>query len=234
MTPRAARLDPNRRRWILSWTALGVAIGLTGCVAQSTYDKEVAETAKIRETLAEAQVEAAALLKQVQDLQASNRELDNTAETVRAAIQREEEATAALRQRAQDRLATLQTQLAGLINQRRILGRDLADAKQQNASLRASVAQVKRELEERQAQLAQVTPLPAAPVAPEAGAAGTPMQSPSPGQSAPQQEAAKAAPPAATPPPGSTVPAAEPAPVDESWAGWLMSWLASLWSWIFN
>jgi hypothetical protein len=234
MTPRAARLDLDHMRGTVGWIALGVTIGLTGCVAQSTYDKQVAETATIRETLAQAQAETAELLAQVQELQASNRELDNTTETVRAAIQHEEEATAALRQRAQDKLAALQTQLASLINQRRIVARDIADAKQQNASLRASVAQLKHDLEERQAAATQVLPMPTTPGALESGAAGTPMQSPPPGQSASPQEATQASPPTATQPPVSPAPPAESAPADESWAGWLMSWLSSLWSWIFN
>jgi len=233
MKPRATRFDLSHMRWILPWIVTSAGLGLAGCVVQSTYDKQVAETAELRETLAQAQAEAAELLKQVQALQASNRELDTTTETLRAAIQREEEATAVLRQRAQDRLATLQTQVASLVNQGRILGRDIAEAKQQNASLRASLAQLRRELEEQQAQAAQVTAVPAAPSALNAGTASNTLQLPPTSQGTSPQQASQAPPPAPQPP-VSSPPKAEPPPADESWTGWLLSWLSSLWSWIFN
>jgi hypothetical protein len=208
--------------------------GCTGCVAQSTYDSQVAEAAKLQQNLATTQVETAELAKQVAEVQTSNKQLDAMAQDLRAAIQREEDTAAVFRQRSQDRIAALQTQVASLVNQGRTLGRDIADAKQQNASLRASVAQAKRELQEQRESAAQPASMPGLSSGPHTAMAPNPVQAPTPEPPAPPQQFTQAVPPTPAPPVVATPPPAEPPPADKSWTGWFMTWLSGLWNWIFE
>ena len=122
-----------------------------------------------------------------------------------------------------EKLAALQTQVATLVNQSRLLARDMADAKQEGASLQAMVTQYKQEIEESRASL---TPIP-----PTTSAQTQPSVTPA----VPPQQAAQAAP--VTPAKSATAPQptkGEPAPTDESWTDWIKNMVSSLWSWIFN
>lgn len=217
--------------------ALGLSTALSmvlvGCVSQTTYDKQVNETADLRQAFAGLQTEVANLAKQVAALQASRDELKKETEEARAAIQVEQETGPTIRQHALDKLAALQTQVAHLVNQGRALGREMADAKQQNTALKASAAQFKRELDDLRRMARAETPAqPITAAANPAQSANQAMGTP-PGQPAQPEQVAQTTPPAPPKPPAAR-PQPETPPVDDSWTGMVIGWLSSLWNWMFQ
>ncbi len=233
MRPDSVSNDGSRTRRLIVASGAALLISLAGCVSQSTYDMQVAATADLKQALAQAQLEVADLAKQVAALQAASRELETQASEARAAVQREDAASAALKQKSQDKLVALQTQMAALVTHSHTLGRSLADAKQQNASLRLSAKQTKRELDE----LRDAPPPPAViPAAlPVSGPAVTPASTPEAAAPTvqPTTQTAQAAPPAPAQPAAGSTPQPAATPADESWTAWLLNWLTSLWAWIF-
>jgi septal ring factor EnvC (AmiA/AmiB activator) len=171
--------------------------------------------------------------RRIADLQAANRREDAATTELRAAIQREQDQLPILRQRADAQLASLQAQVAHLVNQSRALTRQIADAKRESASLRALTEQYKQELEEPSPLLVPMASETGEPMAP------TPSSTVSPGSpvnpAVPPQQTARIA-PVAAPQPSIPPPPAQinPDPVDDSWTGMIMSWLSSLWSLIFG
>ena len=230
----AATAQPGRTRRIGLCLCAAVLLNLVGCVSQGTYDKQIAETANLRQAIAQAQAELAELTQQVTVLQTANQRANNMTAELRAAIQHEQEAISLQQQRASDKLAALQTQLAHLVNDGRTLRRDMADAKQQNVSLRASVAQYKREMDEPHEDPARAAPAAVVPSAPQSAPTLDANQSGPAAQPAPPQRTALAAPAApATPTETAPPPQPDPSAADDSWTGMILGWLSSLWSWIF-
>lgn len=206
-----------------------------GCVSQHTYDQTRAETDELTRALDAARSDIAELDQRIAALQAANRQEDTATAELRAAIQREQDALPILRQRADEKVAALQTQMAHHMSQNRLLDREMADAKQESASLRAMVTQYKQEMRESQslpappasAASTQAPPqLSLAPVVPSVAPinpAASPQQTVQANPVAPIKQA--------TAPRLAKI---EPAPVDDSWAGMIKNWMSSLWSWIFN
>jgi hypothetical protein len=212
------------------------AVWLTaaGCVTRHAYEKARAEADELARTLAIARTDVSELDRRIADLQAANRREDAATTALRAAIQREQDQLPILRQRADAQLASLQAQVAHLINQSRALTRQIADAKRESVSLRALTEQYKQELEEPSPLLVPTASETGEPVAP------TPSSSTaSPGSpvnpAVPLQQTARIA-PVAAPQPSIPPPPAQinPGPVDHSWTGMIMSWLSSLWSLLFG
>jgi hypothetical protein len=221
--------------------ACASAMCATACVSQQTYDKTRAEADETRQTLESERAELREMEQQIASLQALNRTADAVTTETRTAIQREMDAAALYRQRADDKLAALQTQAAYLVNQNRALGRELADAKQEGASLQGSVAQYKRELDE-----FRLAPLPAQSTPSTSSSQFAPPPSPSSPAPIPApvvtQPAAPAVPPqqvqAGSPPPVKPIaprPAkAEQVETEESWTGMIKGWVTTIWEWIFG
>jgi len=230
----ADKLGVTSTEWRIGLLSATLVLAQAGCVAQSTYDKQLAETADLKQSLTQAQLEVNEVAKQVTALQTSNRELDAMTDELRAAVQREEDALSAFRQKSRDRIAALQTQIASLINQGRALSREIADAKQHNASLRASAAQLKRELEEIQEQPPASTGMPGAVPGPGISLPTGQNQTTLTAQPTSQQQTAQALPAAPVPSGAASPGQPDPAPADETWAGWFLNWLSTLWSWIFE
>ena len=225
----STRLYPFRLCLLTSALLTGV-----GCVSQQTYDKTTAETNELIRTLDATRIDITELDQRIAALKAANRQEDAVATELRAAIQRQEETLPVLRKRAEQKLAALQTQVATLMNHSRQLARELADAKQEGASLQAMVTQHKQEMEESRALLTPITPATNAqthstvtPVGPSI----TPINPAMPPQQAAQAAPAAPVKPAAMPLPAKKV---EPAPADESWTDWIKNKVSSIWSWIFN
>ena len=194
-----------------------------GCVSQQAYDKIQVETNELTRTLDAMRSDITELDQRIVALKAANQQEDTVTTELRAAIRREEDALPVLRKRAEEKLAALHTQVATLVNQSRLLARDMADAKEEGASLQAMVTQYKQEMEESRTSL---TPIP-----PTTSAQTQPSVTPA----VPPQQAAQAAP--VTPAKSATAPQptkGEPAPTDESWTDWIKNMVSSLWSWIFN
>lgn len=213
---------------LLAVTALGA-----GCVSQHAYDTVRAQSDELARTVEAERNEIRDLDQRVTALQVSNRQLDAATTEARAAIQRELEQEAMWRRRADERLAALQTQVASLLNQNRVLARELAEAKQERVSLQAMVTQYKEEIAAAQAlPPPSLSPLPPLPPAPASAPASVTTP---PAPAAPPPSAAQ--PPALTPvkPTVPTRPAKnETAHADDSWTGMIKSWVSSLWEWIFG
>lgn len=225
---RSTRLCPFSLCLLTSALLTGVS-----CVSQQTYDKTKDETNELTRTLDATRTDITELEQRIAALKTANLQEDAVATELRAAIQREEDALPVFRKRAEEKLAALQTQVATLVNQSRLLAQKMADAKQEGVSLQAMVTQHKQEMEESLALLTPITPATSAQPQPTVSPV-VPSITPINPAVAPQQTA-QAAPtdpvkPATAPRPAK----AEPAPAEESWTDWIKNWVSSLWSWIFN
>ena len=204
-----------------------------GCVSQQAYDKIQVETNELTRTLDAMRSDITELDQRIVALKAANQQEDTVTTELRAAIRREEDALPVLRKRAEEKLAALHTQVATLVNQSRLLARDMADAKEEGASLQAMVTRYKQEMEESRASLTPIPPGTSAQTQPSVTPVAPSNTSTNP--AVPPQQAAQAAP--VTPAKSATAPQptkVEPAPTDESWTDWIKNMVSSLWSWIFN
>lgn len=212
-----------------------------GCVSRHTYDTIRTEADELTRAVETARSENEDLEQQVAMLQLRNKQEDAALLEVRAAIRQELEAAPLLRQRADDKLGALQTQVAYLVNQNRLLGREMAEAKQERVSLQALAAQHKQEVDEASRSVLTPSAFPSSPQygAPHrlAPAVPTPVQTPVPTPVPPAVATASAPSPPSIPAKTATVPRpakAAPDQPDESWAGKIKSWASSLWGWIFG
>ncbi len=213
----------------------GALLTGVGCVSQQTYDKTRAEVSELTRTLDTTRTDVKELDQHIAALHAANRQEDAATTELNAVIQREHDMLSILRQRADDKLVALQTQVAHLVNQSRLLAREMADAKQEDASLQAMVTQYKQDIEESRSlstQLASAANTPASakptltPVVPS-------VAPPSPDKSPQQIAQVKPLTPLKQSTPARS-PKSAPAEADESWADWIKNWVSSLWNWIFN
>lgn len=211
----------------------------SGCASRRTYEKVKAETMEQTQALEAVREDVRELDREIAGLQASNRREDAAASELRAAMQREEEQLPIMRQRAEDTLASLKTQVATLMNQSWHLARKIVDIRQESASLRAKVAQYKEEIE--QAQLSTlVTSGEDRPTIAQASVIEPPpsIVSTDPGETSPQIAQINPTPPS---PPSPAKPAA-PSPsvrvdqpsTEDSWIGMITSWLTKIWNWLFG
>lgn len=205
---------------------------LVGCVSQQTYDKTRAQADELTQALEMARIDVKEMEQRIDALQAMNKKEDAATAEIRAAIQRESDTVPLMRQRADDKIAALQTQVAHLLNQSRLLGREIAEAKQEGASLQALVTQYRKEMEESRL---MSLPMPSAQSAqPAASPALTPVvPAPIPQPAPPQQAQANPNPPT-KPATAARHAKGEPAQADESWTGMIKNWVSSLWGWIFG
>ncbi len=213
----------------------GALLTGVGCVAQHTYDTARAEADELTRDLDAARSDIAELDQRIAALQAVNRQEDAVTAELRAAVQREQEMLPILRQRADEKAAALQTQVAHHVSQNRMLAREMADAKQESASLRAMVTRYRQEMRESQSLPAPLASAVSTPTPPQLSL--TPVVPPvariNPAASPQQTAQANPVAPAkqATAPRLAKI---EPAPVDDSWTGMIKNWMSSLWSLIFN
>ncbi len=122
-----------------------------GCVSRGTYEKVKAETLEQTQALEAVRGDVRELDQEIAGLQASNRREDAAMSELRGTIQREEEQLPIMRQRAEDALASLKTQVATLMNQSWQLARKIVDIRQESVSLQTKVAQYKEEIQRPQA-----------------------------------------------------------------------------------
>ncbi|MBI3355222.1 MAG: hypothetical protein HY038_00325 [Nitrospirae bacterium] len=213
----------------------GILLLEGGCVSRNTYNKTRTEVDEFTRALETERADVKELDQQIAGLQATNRRQDAVTTELRAAIQREEELLPIMRQRADERLALLQAQVAGLVNQSRVLARQMADAKQEGASLQAMVNQYEQEVEESQSLPNSVASAADAPASGQPTMTQPPPPLTATNQPVPPPQVAQTNP---TAPAKSTAPSrpakVEPVPVDDSWTGMITNWLSSLWNWIFG
>jgi septal ring factor EnvC (AmiA/AmiB activator) len=209
-----------------------------GCVSRRTYERVKAETVEQTQALEAIREEVRELDREVAGLQASNRREDAAMSELRAAIQREEEQLPILRQRAEDTLASLKTQVATLMNQSWHLARKIVDIRKESISLQAKVAQYKEKMEEARAPVMVASgrdkPIITPTVTSEAPTSSvTPIQDAEPTQTAqtvsPSPNLAPVKPPA--PAPSMDV---DPPQASDSWIGIITSWFVKIWNWLFG
>jgi FtsZ-binding cell division protein ZapB len=230
----AASSPSNLAPGITACLLFGAILAASGCVSQRAYEQARAEADELARTLDATRADVQELDHHIAQLQAANQAEDAAATELRAAIQREADMLPVLRRRASERLTSLQAQVVTLVNQSRMLSREVSDARQQRSSLKALVAQYKQEAEDARSlpepstvevpMPATAPPVAAAPISPPA-AAPIPIT--------PPQQMAQVTPvtpvkPQALPRPVQT----PPAPVDETWFDMVMSWIGSVWDWI--
>lgn len=207
-----------------------------GCVSRSTYEKVKAETLEQTQALEAVRGDVKELDQEIAGLQSSNRREDAAMSELRAAIQREEEQLPIMRQRAEDALASLKTQVATLMNQSWQLARKIVDIRQESVSLQTKVAQYKEQIERPQASVMMDSEreklVITEPVISEES-----ISSVVPTQNSEPTQVAQAAPP---PPSPALIKAAAPSPsvkIDppstiDSWIEMITSWLSKIWNWL--
>jgi uncharacterized protein YlxW (UPF0749 family) len=212
----------------------GVVFLEVGCVSRRTYEKVKAETLEQTQALEAVREDVRELDREIEGWQASNRREDAAVSELRAAIRREEEQLPIMRQRAEDTLALLKTQVATLMNQSWHLARKIVDIRQESASLQAKVAQYKEEIEKaRSSTMASDLNKPAiSQVTVTEALAAPPPANPN----AAVEETAPATP--GVSPVTPTVPSpsvsVEPPAVSTSWIDIITSWFTKIWSWLFG
>ena len=209
-----------------------------GCVSRSTYERAKADAQENTRALEAVREDVKELDEQIAGLQAANRREDTTTAELRATIQREEEQLPIMRQRAEDMLASLKTQVATLMNQSWHLAHKIADIRHESASLQTMVAQYKQEME-----AAQSAPLMAAdqngPLLTQATVTEAIAAPPLPSPSLEVTDIAQAAPvPPTHAPVTPSVPSpsvnVEPPAASDSWVGMIIGWLTTFWNWLFS
>jgi hypothetical protein len=221
---------------LLTFCLLIVAmLAETGCVSQRAYEQARAEADELTRSLNTAREDVRGLGNYIADLEATNRREDAAVTELRAAIQREEETLPILRQRANEKLTLLHTQVANLANQSRLLARQIADAKQESASLKVLVTQYKQEVEE--ARILPEPALSATSMPPTVPPADAPIPPPvaAPNPVTPPQQMAQVTPVTPAKPPAPSRPVQTPTQAaEESWIDMIMNRFLSLWNWILG
>jgi uncharacterized protein YlxW (UPF0749 family) len=209
-----------------------------GCVSRPTYERVKAETLEQTQALEAVREDVRELDREIAGLQASNRREDAAVSELRATIQREEEQLPILKQRAEDTLASLKTQVATLMNQSWHLARKIVDIRQESNTLQARVAQYKEAMEQARVSVMVASerekPLMTEPVISEVS-----MSSAAPIQDAePTQVAQAASPPPSLAPvkPAVSSPSVnvDPPRANDSWIGIITSWFTKIWNWLFG
>jgi len=218
----------------------GVLLLNVGCVSQRTYEKVTTETVEQTQALEAVREDVRELDREIAGLQASNRREDAAVSELRAAIQREEEQLPVMKQRAEDALASLKTQVAILMNQSWNLTRKIVDIRQESTSLQTKVAQYKEEIEQAQSSTLMASGANGPSLA-KAGVIEPPLSTgptvpTSPSAALPQIAEADPTPPSPVPikpeAPSPSVKVDPPSTID-SWIEMITGWLSKIWNWLF-
>lgn len=215
---------------------VGTILAASGCVSQRAYEQARAEADELARTLDATRADVQELDQHIARLQAANQAEDAAAAELRIALQRETDMLPVLRRRASERLTSLQAQVVTLVNQSRMLTRQVSDAKREHTNLKTLVSQYKQETQE--ARLAPEPPtaeIPMPAVAPPVVAEphSAPVAAPAP--ITPPQQMAQVTP--VTPVKPQTLPRpipTPPTPVDETWFDTVMGWLVGAWDWVMG
>jgi hypothetical protein len=225
----ASCVSPRRvgRHLLIGALLMGV-----GCVSQQTYDTTKKEADELVRALESARSELHELAERIAELERMNQKEDAVIGELRTAIQQEAEMAPVVRQRADEKLAALQTRVAYLVNQNRLLGRDMADAKQESVFLKAAMTQYRQEVEDARPLPSSFTSLP--PAQPDPSPALTPIvPTPLPTAASIPEVSNRSSVPT-KPATVSRSAKSEPTHSDDSWTGAIKAWVSSLWEWIFG
>ncbi len=241
MTNPSIAVSPVAQRVVLCLLAATLLTDI-GCVSRRAYEQIKAEAIEHTQALVTAREDIKELDQQIAGLQAANRQEDAIAGELRATIQREEVQLPIMRQQADERLSSLKTQVASLLNQSWQLARKIADIREESASLQSMASRYKQEMEEAHASLRRVAAHSTTPSV----AHTTPVEEPSipalpPIEDIAPPQVAQAVSPAPnvdlapiTPSASSSSGNVEPATTNDSWIGMIASWLLALWNWLIS
>jgi septal ring factor EnvC (AmiA/AmiB activator) len=206
-----------------------------GCVSRHTYDRAKAETLEQTQALEAVREEVRELDREIAELQASNRREDAAMSELRATIQREEEQLPIMRQRAEDTLASLKTQVATLMNQSWHLARKIVDIRHESVSLQAKVAQYKEEMEQAQSSAFMASRgnrssiTQAAVIEPPLSMVPTDVP-----EASPQIAQVNPTPPPVKPTAPSPTVKVDPPSTNDSWIAMISNWFSKIWNWLFG
>jgi len=240
MTNPSIVVSPVVQRLVLCLLA-GTLLTDIGCVSRRAYEQIKAETIEHTQALATAQEDIKELDQQIARLQTANRQEDAIAGELRATIQREEEQLPIMRQKAEEQLSSLKTQVANLLNQSWHLARKIADIREESASLQSMASRYKQEMEEAHASLRRVASHPTTPSVTHTAPteeASIPALPPIEDMAPPQVTQAVSPVPNLAPvtPSNSSSSSVnvEPSTTNDSWIGMITSWLLALWNWLIS
>lgn len=214
-----------------------------GCVSQRAYERIKAETAEHTQALETVREDVRELDQQIAGLQAANQREDAVIGELHATIQREQELLPVMRQEAEERLSSLKTQVASLLDQSWHLARKIADIRHESTSLQAMAAQYKQDMEQAHVQ----APLRVAShsntnkpsiMHPPTTEAPPVQELPPVEEIEPPQVAQAVSPtpdltPSTPSTPSSSVDVAPPT-ANDSWFAMITSWLLAFWDWLFS
>ncbi|HWV47507.1 MAG TPA: hypothetical protein VN039_16040 [Nitrospira sp.] len=225
------------QRVVLAMLAVALLLEV-GCVSRRTYEKVKAEMLEQTQALEAVREDVRELDREIAGLQASKRREDAAVSVLRADIQREEEQLPIMKQRAEDTLASLKTQVATLMNQSWHLARKIVDIRQESVSLQTKVAQYKEEMERVRAPVMVASDRNKAAITQAADSEVTPSSVASTQDAESTQVAEAALPPPGLAPVKPSVSAppmnADPPQANDSWLGIITSWFAKIWNWLFG
>jgi hypothetical protein len=208
-----------------------VLLSTVSCVSRETYAKTKAEAEESMRALDAARTDVREMEQHVEVLRTINKKEQAAAADIRAAMQQHLETAPLMRQQADERLAVLQGQVSRLVQQSRLLGREIGEAKQERASLQALLAQYKQDTEESRLRPLSVpsSPAPSSDVSTLTAPIAVPANPPA------AQLQAQAQPPADKAPATVTrMVKTDPVREDNSWTGTIKTWVTNFWSWIFG
>jgi septal ring factor EnvC (AmiA/AmiB activator) len=237
MTRPTATMSPVVQQVVLCVLA-AVLLSEAGCVSRRTYESVKAEMLEQTQALESVREDVRELDREIAGLQASNRREDAAVSELRATIQREEEQLPIMRQRAEDTLASLKTQVATLMNQSWHLARKIVDIRQESVSLQTKVARYKEEMEQAFSPVMAASERDKSAIT-EAVASEAPVSSVASTQDVESTQVAQAVPPPqslAPIKPSVSAPSVnvDPPQANDSWIGIITSWFAKIWNWLFG
>ena len=239
MTNPSKAVAPVVQRVVLCLLAATLLTDI-GCVSRRAYEQIKAEAIEHTQALETAREDIKELDQQIAGLQTANRHEDAIVGELRATIQHEEEQLPIMRQQADERLSSLKTQVANLLNQSWHLARKIADIRDESASLQTMANRYKQEMEEAHASLRQVASHSTKPSVTRA----TPAEEPSIPTPPPIEEIASPQVAQAVSPPPDLEPVAphassssvnvEPSTTNDSWIDMITAWLLAFWNWLIS
>ncbi len=138
------------RTYVAISLAVIVALGASGCVADSQYREAVGEADSAKGELERAQAQKGALEQQVKTLKELNAKLSQEARLVKDELQRIEHGRDKERGSLEERNKQMEQQVRALAAQYRLVRKDYQELKRRNRSLQSTVGRYQKELKARQ------------------------------------------------------------------------------------
>lgn len=204
---------------------------MTACVQESTYQVVQTEIAEVRRQLTATKDEVSQLTAEAARLEQTKQEQEHNVIELLEALQNEKDAEVLWQKRVREKTDALVARLNAMQGQQRWLARETQQAVKEQATLEASVAKYRGQLQD-----SMMSPEPViSPTARDMDQTVSQSTTITPSTPAPPPAVSPIPPPAEpepVPPPGRQKPT--PEPQDDSWFSTFKGWLGSLWRMIFS